>query len=175
MGKLCEVSLCLLWLQRLCHLASFFSALSQFVIESFVFIVSLYFMQNRVSCNCLFDIQSMTRDLLNIQWGVAAFLDRCLGRNHGQATSQPLTESLCLQVNSARDLKAKLEAAGKSLVPLVAGNLVDKIWGSDRPAPPSAGIRVHKLEYAGQKPSEKIQDLRQKLQGNVVHLALLPL
>ena len=33
----------------------------------------------------------------------------------------------CLQVDGAKKLSAKLEGAGKTLVPLLGGNLVDKV------------------------------------------------
>ena len=33
----------------------------------------------------------------------------------------------CLQVDGAKKLRAKLEGAGKTLVPLLGGNLVDKV------------------------------------------------
>jgi hypothetical protein len=68
------------------------------------------------------------------------------------------------QVNGARTLKEKLEAAGKGLRPIY-GNLVDKVWGSARPAAPSAPLRVHALEHAGQSVSDKLTAVRAKLKG----------
>jgi len=70
-----------------------------------------------------------------------------------------------VQVDGARKLKEKLEAAGRKLQPVVDGNLVDRVWGADRPAAPSAPLRVHKLEHAGQSVSDKLTAIRAKLRG----------
>eukprot|EP00955_Chlamydomonas_euryale_P063018 358530-Chlamydomonas_euryale.AAC.1 len=60
-------------------------------------------------------------------------------------------------VDSARKLTSKLEAAGKSLVPLLAdGNLVDAAWGSERPAMPMAPVRVHSDEWSGESVADKV-------------------
>ena len=69
------------------------------------------------------------------------------------------------QVDAARKLKEKLEGAGKSLVPLLGGNLVDAIWGQSRPAPPDTRLRVHRLEFAGVSVADKLAALRAKLEG----------
>uniref|UniRef100_A0A7R9VKA2 Xaa-Pro aminopeptidase P n=1 Tax=Chlamydomonas euryale TaxID=1486919 RepID=A0A7R9VKA2_9CHLO len=61
-------------------------------------------------------------------------------------------------VDSARKLTSKLEAAGKSLVPLLAdGNLVDAAWGSERPAMPMAPVRVHSDEWSGESVADKVK------------------
>ena len=70
-----------------------------------------------------------------------------------------------MQVNSAKQLQNALEDAGKTLVPLLGGNLVDKLWGDDRPGPPTAPLRVHSLDKAGEAPAEKIKRLRRQIQG----------
>jgi Xaa-Pro aminopeptidase len=69
------------------------------------------------------------------------------------------------QIEGGRKLKEKLEAAGKALVPLLDGNLVDEVWGKERPAAPSAPLRVHRLEFAGKSVAEKLADLRAKMAG----------
>ncbi|MCJ1313810.1 hypothetical protein MMC25_007490 [Agyrium rufum] len=43
-------------------------------------------------------------------------------------------------------------------------NLVDEIWGSDRPAPPKEPVKVLEVKYAGKKFEEKISDLRKQLE-----------
>ena len=68
-------------------------------------------------------------------------------------------------MNSAKQLTEKLTESGKSLVPLLEGNLVDKVWGADRPAPPKAPLRIHKLEHAGQNIRDKLTKLRKDMQG----------
>jgi len=56
----------------------------------------------------------------------------------------------------AEGLAAALEDAGKSLV-AVDGNLVDAVWGSDRPAAPTAPLRVHALKWAGETAQDKVK------------------
>ena len=68
-------------------------------------------------------------------------------------------------MNSAKQLTTKLTEAGKSLVPLTEGNLVDKVWGRDRPAPPGAPIRIHKVEHAGESVQQKLGKLRKEMNG----------
>lgn len=69
------------------------------------------------------------------------------------------------QVDAARKLKEKLEGAGKALVPLLGGNLVDAVWGQDRPPAPDSRLRVHRLEFAGVSVADKLASLRTKLEG----------
>lgn len=67
-------------------------------------------------------------------------------------------------MNAARSLKAKLEEAGKALVPL-PGNLVDAVWGDGIPAPPATQLRIHALQWAGQSAADKLAAVRAKLEG----------
>ena len=55
-----------------------------------------------------------------------------------------------------------LRAKGIKLKPL-ARNLVDRAWGRERPAPPTAPLVVHPAEYAGRSAAEKIADVQSKL------------
>ncbi len=71
------------------------------------------------------------------------------------------------QVTNAKQLTEKLKESGKSLVPLLEGNLVDKVWGADRPAPPTAPLRIHKMEHAGQSVQDKLVKLRKDMQGRL--------
>jgi len=43
------------------------------------------------------------------------------------------------------------------------GNLIDYIWGKDRPATPTSAYRVHPLQYAGRSVSDKIKDVRDQM------------
>lgn len=70
-----------------------------------------------------------------------------------------------MQVTNAKQLTDKLKQSGKSLVPVLGGNLVDKVWGADRPAPPKAPLRIHKPEHAGQNVQDKLTKLRKDMQG----------
>ena len=69
------------------------------------------------------------------------------------------------QVNSAKQLQTALEDAGKILVPLLEGNLVDNLWGDARPAASTAGLRIHALERAGETVADKIKRLRSSIKG----------
>ena len=73
--------------------------------------------------------------------------------------------SAAQQVNSAKQLTTKLQESGKSLVPLLEANLVDQVWGSDRPAPPGAPIRIHKPEHAGESVQEKLGKIRKEMKS----------
>lgn len=56
------------------------------------------------------------------------------------------------------------QAAGKTLVPLVAdGNLVDKVWGDQRPPLPAAPLRLHPNAWCGESVNDKLTMLRGKL------------
>lgn len=68
-------------------------------------------------------------------------------------------------MTNARDLSKTLEEAGRKLVPLLGGNLVDQVWGSERPPPPDKPLRIHKIEFAGQSVADKIQHLQGELKG----------
>ena len=70
-------------------------------------------------------------------------------------------------MNGAKQLTTKLEEAGKSLVPLLEGNLVDKVWGDGRPAPPDAPIRIHKMEHAGESAQDKLARMREEMTGQL--------
>lgn len=45
----------------------------------------------------------------------------------------------------------------------IAGNLVDRIWGKDRPKPPTARAHLHPLALAGETSADKIKRLQEKL------------
>ena len=73
---------------------------------------------------------------------------------------------MLLQVKDARTLKKELMEAGKDLVPILEGNLVDAVWGSAQPQPPTTSLRPHKLEFAGQSVAEKVAEMQRKLEGD---------
>ncbi len=41
----------------------------------------------------------------------------------------------------------------------VRKNLIDELWGNDRPPPPSGAIEAHALQYSGQPSAKKISDI----------------
>jgi len=70
---------------------------------------------------------------------------------------------LYLNIAGARKLAETLEKNGSSLVG-IQQNLVDLVWGKDRPARPSEKVRVHPIKYAGKTFQEKIAELRKELE-----------
>ena len=72
-------------------------------------------------------------------------------------------------MRDARTLKKELEEAGKELVPILEGNLVDAVWGSAQPKPPATSLRAHMLEFAGQSVAEKVAEMQKKLEGDRRH------
>lgn len=62
-----------------------------------------------------------------------------------------------------RKLAEKIrKKGGKDLVAL-AENLVDQVWGKEKPARPNEPVRVLGMEYAGKQFQDKIEELRKEL------------
>ena len=59
-------------------------------------------------------------------------------------------------------LTAALAPKGLKLKP-VARNLVDHVWGKERPDPPLAPIRIHAVSFAGESAESKIARLQKRL------------
>ena len=62
-----------------------------------------------------------------------------------------------------RKLAEKIKKKGGKELVAIADNLVDKVWGKDKPARPNEPVRVLEMEYAGKKFQEKIDELRKDL------------
>ena len=63
---------------------------------------------------------------------------------------------------AASELKRYLLEKDHNLI-LHNSNLVDEIWGEERPSIPSSQLRVHNIKYAGTDVTTKLQDLRKEL------------
>jgi Xaa-Pro aminopeptidase len=63
----------------------------------------------------------------------------------------------------ARKLAETLEKNGSSLVG-IQQNLVDLVWGKDRPSRPREKVRAHPVKYAGKPFQEKVAELRKELE-----------
>jgi len=72
----------------------------------------------------------------------------------------PLVHTLA----DGRALAKGLDEVGGSLVAL-PDNLVDAVWGTARPPPPLAPLRVHDLMWAGETPRAKIERLHAEITG----------
>ncbi|HEX9881472.1 MAG TPA: aminopeptidase P family protein [Hyphomicrobium sp.] len=62
-------------------------------------------------------------------------------------------------------LAAALKAKAITLKP-VNHNLVDRLWGGDRPAPPANPVTVHPQKLAGRSAHDKIADIQQRLKAD---------
>lgn len=63
------------------------------------------------------------------------------------------------QVDTLRSVLAKQEI----LIKAVNGNLIDRIWGMERPAPPVSPIKIQPDKYAGESAADKIKRLQKML------------
>ncbi|KAI0480789.1 putative Xaa-pro aminopeptidase P [Xylariaceae sp. FL0804] len=64
----------------------------------------------------------------------------------------------------AKKLAEKIQkSGGKDLIP-VAKNLVDSVWGAEKPAPPREPVIVLDQKYSGKDVKEKLSDLRKELE-----------
>jgi Xaa-Pro aminopeptidase len=75
----------------------------------------------------------------------------------------------------ARKLSEKIKKKGGSSLKPIAENLVDLVWGSDKPERPQEKVRVLDVKFAGKKFQEKLEDLRKELdkkksQGMIVSM-----
>jgi Xaa-Pro aminopeptidase len=70
---------------------------------------------------------------------------------------------MLISIAGARKLAETLEKNGSSLVG-IQQNLVDSVWGKDRPPRPSEKVRVHPNKYAGKSFQDKVADLRKELE-----------
>jgi Xaa-Pro aminopeptidase len=73
-----------------------------------------------------------------------------------------------------RRLDAKLAPKGLKLKP-VPRNLVDRVWGKDRPAPPQNPVVLHPLKKSGRPADKKIADLQKRLTAEAQDCAVLTL
>lgn len=71
-------------------------------------------------------------------------------------------------------LKTALDAKGIALKPL-SRNLIDQLWGKERPAPPYSPVAVHPLKLAGVEASAKLAELQKTLKDADQQAALLTL
>ncbi|KAH6556558.1 hypothetical protein KP509_1Z170800 [Ceratopteris richardii] len=66
-------------------------------------------------------------------------------------------------MEAARELEHCLSSKNHKLSLLQGANLVDDVWGNDRPKLPTSQLRVHDLRFAGVDVSTKLSDLRKAL------------
>ncbi|ORZ41168.1 peptidase M24, structural domain-containing protein [Catenaria anguillulae PL171] len=71
-------------------------------------------------------------------------------------------DPLVIAVKPGDTLRSALSAKGHHMVP-VATNLVDKVWGADRPAKPCNPLTILDTKYSGQCFTEKLDMVRAEL------------
>ncbi|SMY26795.1 unnamed protein product [Zymoseptoria tritici ST99CH_1A5] len=69
-----------------------------------------------------------------------------------------------LTAPEGRKLGEKIKKKGGKELVAIAENLVDQVWGKDKPARPNEPVRVLGTEYAGKPFQEKIEELRKELE-----------
>lgn len=52
------------------------------------------------------------------------------------------------------------------------GNLIDAIWGAERPAIPTSPFRAHPIEYAGKSVSDKVEQIRKEMKDKKATLSV---
>ncbi|KAI4284297.1 MAG: hypothetical protein L6R35_004936 [Caloplaca aegaea] len=67
------------------------------------------------------------------------------------------------EIAEARKLTEKIKRKGGAQLIGVKTNLVDLVWGDERPPRPNEKVSILDIEYAGKKFEEKIEDLRKEL------------
>lgn len=65
-------------------------------------------------------------------------------------------------IESWKQFSTTLKTAGHNLVP-VAANLVDQVWGDERPAPPADEVFVQTIKYSGCSWPDKIKLMQKKM------------
>ncbi|KAL8901228.1 MAG: hypothetical protein Q9192_000652 [Flavoplaca navasiana] len=72
-------------------------------------------------------------------------------------------DSAVITAPEARKLSEKIKKKGGAELLGVKANLVDLVWGNERPPRPNEKVSVLDIEFAGKKFAEKIEDLRKEL------------
>lgn len=68
-----------------------------------------------------------------------------------------------MDLAEAKRLHEKIQKKGGAGLRAVDINLVDNVWGDDRPARPDEPVKVLEIQYTGKKFEEKIKELRDDL------------
>lgn len=63
----------------------------------------------------------------------------------------------------ARKLSEKIKKKGGAQLVAIKTNLVDTVWGDERPPRPNEKVDMLDIKYAGKKFQEKVEDLRKEL------------
>jgi Xaa-Pro aminopeptidase len=120
-----------------------------------LFVDGRYTVQARAECGGgLFDLPGFGRPAL-IQW----LKDKLKG---GDVVGFDPWLHTASEINALRDA---LKSAGIELK-ATRRNLVDVVWGKDRPAPPDGRVVPHPLKYSGRSAEDKIATLQKTLKAD---------
>jgi Xaa-Pro aminopeptidase len=72
-------------------------------------------------------------------------------------------EAMLIDVHDAEDTSSNMMQMPGLLIPEYT-NLIDEIWGTDRPAIPTSPFRIHPIEYAGTSVETKVTQIRNEMQ-----------
>ena len=129
-----------------------------------LFVDGRYTVQARAEVdNDIFELSSLPRGR------IAEWLSNNLSRNQTLGFDPKLQT-----VAEIGRLDTALKAARITLKP-VARNLIDRLWGPDRPEPPKKTVTVHQLKLAGRSAQEKIADIQKHLKADGNDAAVLTL
>ncbi|EWC45631.1 putative Xaa-Pro aminopeptidase P [Drechslerella stenobrocha 248] len=82
-------------------------------------------------------------------------------------------DSSLITFASAKSLEKKIQKKGGKGLVAMTENLIDQVWGKDRPSRPSEPVIVLDQKFAGKGFVEKIEDLRKELQKQKSHGLIL--
>lgn len=105
--------------------------------------------------------QQVSADLFEFVTHTPSALEEWLSKNLSEGTIVGFDPWL-LTMAQAERLEGALSAKAIKLRP-VAANLVDKIWGANRPAQPAEPVVQHPKKFAGRTAAEKLDALRADL------------
>lgn len=93
--------------------------------------------------------------------------DDCNYESYGISVLSPesfvVWEQYLFSSDASEELKRTLAARDHTVVLIAETNLVDQVWGSERPSPPTSPLRLHDIKFAGVDTPTKIANLRKDL------------
>jgi len=129
-----------------------------------LFVDGRYTVQARAEVDTdIFEVSSLPRGR------IAEWLGKILSRNQTVGFDPKLHT-----VAEIGRLETALKTKGIALKP-VARNLVDRLWGRERPVPPANPVSVHPLKFAGRSAQDKIAATQKRLKTDGHDAAVLTL
>ena len=122
---------------------------------------AVLFVDGRYTVQARAEVDSATMEVSKLPRGrIAEWLSEHLGRGQTVGFDPKLHT-----VGEVERLTPALKAKGIKLRP-VARNLVDRLWGRERPAPPMSPVSVQPVKLAGRSAQDKIADIQARLKAD---------